>query len=377
MVFKSTPRVAVSAMFALNGLLFGMWAGRVPGFVEALALEPADLTLVFLSMAAGAIVSFPLAGWASDSFGAARTVRIVAVCYALTAPLLATAGSLGALAALALLFGAGHGAMDVSMNAWGAEVERAAQRPIMAAFHAMWSLGAGVGAGSGFLAVKAGLAPLEHFALGALLAAALALWLARLPWQSQITARGTGFALPPRALLLVGVLAMGSSIGEGAMADWSAVFLIEVASASQASAALGFGVFSSAMVVARLGADGLVRRIGPVATARLGGALAALGLVVALIGGTLATGLAGFALVGFGYAALIPLAFSRAANQQGVAPGRAIAGVATLGYGGMLLGPVVVGGVAHLTSLPMAFALLALLAALIIGAAGALRPAAG
>jgi len=367
-------RLAVSAMFMLNGALFGIWASRIPAFVTRFDLDPATLGQVLLCMAAGAIVSFPLAGRLSDTIGAATATRGLALAYAVALPLLALAPSVWALAGLLALFGAAHGAMDVTMNAWAAEVERRGRRPIMASFHAMWSLGAGFGAGSGWLAIQAGLSPGWHFGIGALSVAAPSMALAMIHWPSQ-TARSTGgFALPPRGLLLAGLVALSSSLGEGAMADWSAVFLIEVAMADQATAALGYGVFSAAMVAARLTADSVVRRIGPVAAARIGGATAAAGLSVALWGGTLATGLAGFALLGMGYAALIPLAFSRAANQTGIAPGRAIAGVATLGYGGMLLGPVIIGGVAQITSLATAFGLLGVLAVVVVLAAGSLRP---
>lgn len=361
-------------MFLLNGGLFGLWASRIPAFVVRFGLEPGALGQVLLCMAGGAIVAFPLAGRLSDRIGAAPATRGVAVLYALALPLLALAPNALGLAVLLALFGAAHGAMDVTMNVWAAEVERAHERPIMASFHAMWSLGAGVGAASGWLAVHVGLTPGAHFLFAGALFSLPCLWAAAVPWDTVRTGARAGFAWPPRRLMLVGLVALCSSVGEGAMADWSAVFLIEVALSDEATAALGYGVFSAAMVVARLSADRVVQRLGPVAAARIGGGLAALGLGVAIAGASLLAGLVGFALVGMGYAVMIPLAVTRAANQPGVSPGRAIAGVATLGYGGLLLGPVVIGGLAQVTSLSAAFGGLALLAGAIVVLAPAVRP---
>ncbi len=369
------PRLAVSAMFFLNGILFGAWAARVPAFVEAFALEPGALGRLLLCLAAGAILAFPLAGRLSDAIGAARASRLIGIGYALALPLIALAPTPGLLALALLLFGAGHGAMDVAMNGWGAEVERLRGRPIMASFHAMWSLGAGIGALTGGGAVVLGLGPLAHFMLVAALAGAITLWLAMVPWASTRSAAGPGFALPSRSLMLVGLVAFCSSLGEGAMADWSAVFLIEIAQADEARAALGYGVYSAAMFAARLSADRVILRLGPVPTARIAGLFAFCGLVVALVGQTLSAGLVGFALLGLGYSVVIPLAFSRAANDPDTPQGRAIAGVATLGYGGMVLGPALIGGIGQMLGLPVAFWLIAVLALGITGLAGRLRPA--
>lgn len=364
-------------MFFLNGALFGAWAARVPAFVDRFGLEPGALGRLLLCLAAGAILSFPLAGWLSDRLGADRASRAIGVYYALTLPLIALAPTPATLALALLLFGAGHGAMDVAMNAWGAEVERMLRRPVMSAFHAMWSLGAGIGALSGAGAVTLALAPLPHFALVAGLIGALTLGLALIPWQSRRGGGGPGFALPSRSLALVGFVAFCSSLGEGAMADWSAVFLTRIARADEASAALGYGTYSAAMFAARLGAGMVIARLGAVPTARLAGLFAFAGLVVALLGQSLASGLIGFALLGLGYSVVIPLAFTRAANDRHTPQGRAIAGVATLGYGGMVLGPALIGGIGQVASLPAAFWLIAVLALGITLLAGSLRPDAG
>ena len=146
------------------------------------------------------------------------------------------------------------------------------------------------------------------------------------------------------------------------MADWSAVFLRESTHASEGTAALGYTVFSATMVATRLAGDAIVARLGPVAVVRASGTVASIGIATVVTSSAVQMALIGFALIGIGYAVVMPLVFSRAARDPHTAPGTAIAAVATLGYGGMLLGPVVVGFVAHMTSLSFSLSLLAALA---------------
>lgn len=144
-------------MFILNGALFGIWASRIPAVRDRLDLTHEALGYGLLFMAAGAVCSFPVTGRLTDRFGAVALTRVIAVLYTLSLILLAMAGGFWTLAAFLFVFGAFHGSMDVAMNAWAAEVEQAYRKPVMSSFHAMWSLGAGLGALSGYGAVQMGL----------------------------------------------------------------------------------------------------------------------------------------------------------------------------------------------------------------------------
>ncbi len=366
-----SPWRAVAAMFILNGLLYGIWASRIPAIASQHQLDKASLGLLLLALATGAILSFPLAGRWTDQYGSAPITKKIAVAYAAALVGLALAPNVWLLACALFLFGATHGSMDVAMNAWAGEVERHMARPVMSSFHAMWSVGAGVGAASGYAAANLQASPQDHFIVMATLSLAITLPWAMISWQStrhekQDGAKGPLFPLPKGALVLVGIVAFCASLGEGAMADWSAIFLVSVAQADEATAALGFSVFSVAMVIMRLAADQLVQKIGPAQAARIGGLLAGLGVSLAIFISQQEVILIGFALMGLGYAVLFPLAFSRAANDGSLSPGAAIASVATLGYGGLLLGPVIIGFVAEISSLQIAFLILAALAMVII-----------
>lgn len=369
--------LAVAAMFVLNGALFGIWASRIPTVAERHELSSGNLGLLLLLMAAGAIVAFPFSGRWSDKYGAVTVTKLLAVLYALSLLLIAMSPGYWSLAVALFLFGATHGGMDVSMNTWAGEAEKCIARPVMSSFHAMWSLGAGLGAGTGFLAAHAELSIGVHFAVAACFVALITLYMAHIEWTSDTrapTQKTPFFVFPKGPLLAVGVFAFCASLGEGGMADWSALFLIETTGASEANAALGYAAYSLAMVAMRLMGDRATQKFGPVTTARGAGTVAALGVLCAVGFGTFAMSLFGFVLMGIGYAVVIPLAFSRAANDPHMAPGAAIASVSTLGYGGILLGPPLIGFMAEASSIRSAFSVLAVLAVLIVVLAQAVRP---
>lgn len=363
---------AVAALFALSGGLFGLWASRVPAVRDALELSKEALGAALLFMAGGAICAFPLAGRFSDALGAARASRLLACAASGALLLLPLAQGFWTLAVGLLVFGAALGGLDVCMNAWGGEVETRAKRTMMSGFHALFSLGAGLGSLSGYAAAALGFGFGAHaLAMGGAMAVA-ALAVSAAPWESAPARGGPLFALPRGALALAGAAAFCAMLGEGAVADWGALYLRDVAGATERAAALGFAAFSAAMVVVRLGADRGIRRFGPVRAARASGVCATLGALLAVAAPVGPAVLAGFALMGAGYAVVMPLACSRATCDPETSAGQAMAAVATLGYGGALLGPPVIGFIAGATSLRAAFLLLAALSLGIVALAGAL-----
>jgi MFS family permease len=253
---------------------------------------------------------------------------------------------------------------------------------VLARLHGLYSVGAGVGAAGGAVFAGAGVGPLLHFAIFAAACSAPVLALA---WRGRSimldgkrpnasTERETpSMTIPRGPLLFVGLTFFASAIGEGAMADWSAVYLVEVLSASEATGAIGFGIFSAAMVTMRFSGDMLIERIGRVACARICGVVAATGALTVAAAPSVWACWTGMALLGLGYSLIAPLAFARAGADPDHSSGTAMAAVSTLGYGGFLLGPPLIGFVAEASSLRVSIALLAGLAVAITLLAGHLR----
>ncbi|MBA2276821.1 MAG: MFS transporter [Chloroflexia bacterium] len=372
-----SARQAISLVFFVNGFTLANWIARIPAISGGLGLSEGAFGTALLGLAVGAIGAFPFAGRLIGDFGSARITMAFGLALTLSLPPLALAPNLPLLF-LALVFaGASNGGMDVSMNAQGVEVERVWERPILNSMHGFFSLGGFAGAGTGAAAAALDVDPLPHFLLMTLVGLAALLW-ARTALidddpSAHVGERAPVYALPPRALLPLGLVVACAAIGEGAMADWSALYLRESRGTDPGVAALGFAAFSVAMLSGRFTNDALVARFGPERILRAGGSIAAVGLALGLLVNTVPAVMLGFAAVGLGLAGVFPLGFSAAADRPGIARGRSVAAVATMGYTGFLAGPPLLGWVAELTSLRLALGIVVLLAAAIVVLAGVTR----
>lgn len=342
-------RRAVSIMFVANGIAFASWAARVPAVRERLGLRDGELGLALLGVACGAILAFRAAGPLIARFGSRRVTRVSAVLLCAALPLPALAPSFAALVAALLLLGMTNGLMDVAMNAQAVEVERRHGRPILASVHGMFSLGGLIGAALGALAADRGLSPAAHLlTVAAVLAAAVTLEGGALsadarPEAPAAAAAGAPVGSRSTRLLLLGLVAFCSSVGEGAMANWSAVYLRDELHTTAAVAATGYAVFSLAMLVGRFSGDGLTQRFGAERLVRAAALLVAGGLGAALVVNVPIALLLGFGCVGAGLSVVVPLVFRAGASAPDVAPGKALSTLATLSYGGFLVGPPLIG----------------------------------
>jgi predicted MFS family arabinose efflux permease len=348
------PRAATFGVFFVNGAMIGTWVGQIPFVQERLDVSKTALGFALLCMALGAMIAMPLAGQVLDRRSSAPTTRAISLVYLplLALPLFAPSPVL--LGAALILFGAANGAMDVAMNAHGVAVERALGRPIMSSLHAGWSFGGLAGSGGVALAVELGVDPRVEgvVASGVLFLAALAIT-ARLGSASAHSDNGpSGFALPSRGVLLIGALCFLVMVTEGAMGDWSGIYLKTDLGAGASAAATGFAGFSLGMALARLTGDGLARRWGPGGVLTGGMALVTVALGVTLLVGDPIVAVIGFVLVGVGIANAVPLLFSAAGRVPPSGP--SLAAVFTLGYTGFIVGPPLIGVLADAISLPAA-----------------------
>ena len=367
-VAPQTARVAVATIFFTNGLVIANWIARIPDVKHALSLSDGTLGLALLCMAAGALLGQPAAGWAIGRFGSRVVTTASAVLFFATVILPGFASNLLLLMIALFVVGAWNGGLDVAMNAQAALVEQQYARPIMASFHGLWSVGGLLGATLGGLAASWAI-PVGLHLLGVAAAGMIVAFLATrqlVPDGGARNVENTAFALPPRALLPLAVIAFCSLLCEGAIADWSAVYLREGLGSTPGVAATGYAVFALLMAIGRFTGDRLTLRLGAALLVRGSGALVAAGIGLALVGSTSWLAIAGFGLIGAGVSCLFPVVLSAAARTPGIASGTAIAAIATSGYTGFLVGPPLIGSVAEAVTLRGALGLLALFGVLIM-----------
>jgi MFS family permease len=346
---------ATLLIFLLHGLIVSTWISRIPAIQISLHLNNGVLGLTLLGSAVGAVTTIPLTGALVNRFGS-RAMSFWATVFlsiALIGPALAK--NAVTLTIALFFFGAGAAGMDVSMNAQGVEVEKRLRVPTMSRFHGMFSLGAMVGAGIGGAIAASGIRPLPHFVGSAAAYSALAI-LAR-PWLLETHAGVIPEAhrLPlskiPPVLLALSAIGFCILLAEGAMADWTAVYLKQVLDAGQGTAAAGYSVFSAAMAIFRFLGDWITLRLGAFKAVRSGSITGALGLLWALSVHDPLWAMPGFAAVGAGFSVIIPLVFGSGGRVKGISPGAGIATVTGIGYVGYIVGPPTIGFASELFTL--------------------------
>ena len=354
--FRRT-QLAVVALFCSLGFQYATWASRIPAIKAHLDLSSAQVGLLLMATGVGAVASFPLVALLMKRLGSRRLSLLSALGLALL--LLAMAQLPNYPTALVVMCADGVlvGALNVAMNAQGAALEVRFRRNTMATLHATFSGGSLVAAllASGMNLLTSSLAVHFAVAMGLLL---LAVGYARpglLPQdkpaepataEPREKKRGS-FTLPARLTLWLGLAMAFGTITEGAMNDWSSLYLKDVAKASAGLAPMGIAVVSVTMVLARLLTDGWRGRWGDGLIVRTGSTLAALGLALALLAGGVLPALIGFACVGLGVAAVTPCVYVAAAAQGS----DALTLVATMGTVGLLAGPPVIGFIANASGL--------------------------
>ena len=375
-ILKSA-RVSIATLFFINGMIVATWAARIPAIKHALGLSQAALGLALLGGALGALVAMNIAGYVAARVGSRPVATLTTLALCGTLPLLALAPNPVLLFGALFLFGASIGSMDVSMNVQGVAAEKGYGRPILSSFHAMFSVGGLLGALAGGLAAAVGWNPALDFGVVAIVAVILGVISVPglMPSNADSGGAGVALALPSRALLAVGLVAFCTVVAEGAMTDWTALYLNMTAGAGVGVAALGFAAFSLSMATSRFAGDRLNLRFGPVSLVRVGALIAACGVILALAAPLPVPAIVGFGLTGIGLASIFPIAISAAGRSRDMPVGTAVASVATWGYFGFLAGPPTIGFIAQATSLRLALGVVVALCLLAALLATAVAPA--
>ena len=343
----SRSLVAVAGLFAVNGALVGGIAATLPAMRVRLGVDAGGLAVLLVSLAAAAVVSMQIGGRLADSRGARNVALPAATLLIAGVASLAFAPTLPLAAAAAALAGLGNGAMDVSMNALGVQVEQAREKPVMSRLHASFSIGNLLAAGAVVLIARLSGDGAEVItpalvtlgAVSVVACVAISRWLPATTLVQAVVRSAAGPRVPAFALLL-GAMAFSFGLAEGTAVDWSSVHVTDVALVDPSTGALGLVAVSSFMILIRLFGDRAVASFGRVNVVRFGGLGATGGYLVTLVGQSLPVLLIGWALVGLGVGLIAPQVYAVAGHAGG---GRMLAVVVTFGYGAFLIGPAIVG----------------------------------
>ncbi len=345
-------RLAVSTLFLVNGFLVGSWAPKIPVLMARLDITESVMGLLILVFGLGSIAMMPVIGALTAKHGSAPLLKPATFALLPMLFLLTLAPELITTAVVIFVFGGLIGGMDVAMNTNAVAVEKRMKRAIMSSCHGFWSLGALLGAALGGVLLGS-VGEFAHGLIITALATAAAVLALPLLAQDQPTPEAKA-ATPlkfPRSPLpyLVGVMALFSMIPEGAILDWSALFLQQKHGASIELAALGFAAFSATMAIMRFAGDAIRQRLGAVLTLRICGGFALTGMMIAASAPVPELTILGFAIAGIGISNMVPIAFSAAGNLPGIPSGIGLSIVTVMGYSGILIAPSAIGFIAEHT----------------------------
>ncbi|MFY7829637.1 MAG: MFS transporter [Flectobacillus sp.] len=359
-------RYATNALFFMSGLSFSSWASRIPDVKEKLGLGDAALGTVLFAMPIGSLSALPLAGVIINALGSRKVTFISAIIYLFSMPFLGISTQAWQLAIALFVFGFGGDLLNISMNVQAVNVEKTMQKSIMSSFHAIFSMGFMIGAALGGILASQGVSTLGHLSTVGVLDIVVALITFKYLIAQDFKSSESQplFALPDKALMLLGVICFCGMLCEGAMADWSVLYYKQILGTATKYASSAFTAFSITMVIGRIIGDRTVAKLGLKKTLVLNCSLVTLGMLVALAFPNAWTVIAGFSITGLGLSTVVPLIYSEAGHSKTMSAGVALAAISTVGISGFMIGPVMIGYIAEFTSLKIALCSLIILGGL-------------
>ncbi len=359
-------RIAVSMFYFSMGLTFATWASRIPSIKETLGLTEADLGTILFAIPIGQLVMMPFSGKIVIRYGSRNVVTLGILFYILSMTTLGLATQVWQLMLSLFFFGIFSNLTNISVNTQGILIEGLYRRPIMSAFHGAWSLAGFTGALIGLGMVNLKWSPLYHFAAVAVLLYAAIFanfrYLVKTkPAKPKKLEQEKKRSLLPKinpALAWLGVIGFCSMVSEGIMFDWSGVYFEDVIKAPKSLVIVGYASFMSMMASGRFIGDKITQRFGRKRVLAFSGFLISGGMYIAVFFPYIIPAALGFMLVGLGVSTVVPGVYSLAGKTPGIEPSQALTAVSSISFLGFLLGPPVIGYIAHAVGLKMSFAII-------------------
>lgn len=342
--FKHKPSVSVGFIFAVSSLLMGIWVSALPDIKIRLGFTDGTLGLSLLLAPAGSLTGVLISAFFFRKVKAGKWLLIGPVIQCLIFILLVIAPTKIVFSMVLYACGVIGFLNGVSANAIVDRMEKQFGRRMMSSCHGMYSLGGGISAG-----LAAIFYALHWTAMTQIFIVAIILILILISIRSLLLAHDvfinsdSAFAAPPLSIIGLAFICFVTFMGEGCIADWSAIYLKESLKASIATASLGYAAFSIMMALGRFNGDSLIPKIGARKLVVAGSVIASVGFGMVVLLGYQWAAIGGFALIGIGFSCIVPILFSAAANVAGVSAPVGIAAVASGGLIGLVAGPAIIG----------------------------------
>ncbi len=354
---KKSQRLSLSVYFFLLGFGFASWASRIPSIKSNFDFNEAELGNLLLVMPISSLIGLPISGWLVSKYNSRVPLIVSYVFFVFSIFVIGNATSLIDLVIGVALFAFCTRIANISVNTMALALQKTQERKIIGSFHGLWSLGGLGGALFSTLMVHAHVHMIDHFLYVCLFSLVGGLVVFPFLMTDDKSTAGNKLILgkPDKYILYLGLMVFFGALCEGGMFDWSGVYFKEVV--GEEVFTLGYLIFMTFMTISRFFSDRLVEQIGMQTTYWLGAGIVTLGMSLVIIYPTYWPVLIGFSLVGIGVSSVIPMTFSLAGNSKKYSPGMAISIISTYGIIGMLIGPPLVGYLAHLVGLKYAFIL--------------------
>lgn len=347
-------RISVSTFFFVNGFLYANWTARLPELQRFFGLNNAQLGSVLFCIALGSMAAMPFAGWLGSKFGSDTIVKITALLFCVSIPLVAISQNEWIIRLCFFFLGAASGSMDVTMNGQAVLVERLWGKVIFSSFHAVFSIGMAIGAAVGGVFSNFQIPLLSHLTILAVLGTLPIIWASTklikdMPETANnvVSEEKIDKFLALKTILPFGIIAFCCMTGEGSMVDWSAIFMNKVVGQSEVLSAWAFGAFGVSMTIGRIFGDYFTLKLGKQKLMLIDALLSIAGLGIALAFVSVWSTFLGFFLVGLGLSTIVPIVFSSAGNLKNISPSAGISMATSIGYSGFFIGPPTIGYLAE------------------------------
>lgn len=365
-VSKERIRLAVFCLYFCSGICFSSWASRIPDIKTALGLGDAAWGTILLMIPIGQICGMTISGLLISKVGSRKIYPIALIGYVIALLLVGISSSEYTLIMSLIIFGFFGNFCNISINTQSVTVEAMYDKPIMASFHGGWSFAGLTGAAIGLLMSSLNIQPIFHFCIIGLLVFITLIInkpylqpdLKRQKDPSEIAAKKKN--KPETFLFLLGIVAFCGMAAEGAMADWSGLYLVDVVGTATHIAPLGLAAYMVTMASGRFMIDKATQKWGRKKVLQAGGTLISVGLFTAVAFPSLITTIIAFMIIGFGTAGIVPTIYSVAGQRTKIPTSIALTIVSSVSFLGFLMGPPLIGYISSVTNLRYSYALIGL-----------------